>query len=291
MNNTSCNLCGADKPVFMHEMPDGRRINRCADCGLVYVHPMPETAEIEMSHEHGCYELWGEKYESLLDKKMHEWRELFAELAQLTPPGRLLDVGCGRGYCMALARSLGWKPTGVDIALEDVEFARKHHGLDVCQGTLPDAEFLDNHFNAIVMWSLIEHLSNPREIIEEAFRTLANGGVISISTCNVDSRAARDAGPAWEYYAFEGHLTFFSPATLKRMMESVGFTVLDVGGGIEFASPAMNLFKQRVRYMLGRILPPFIMARVRRFATEAVSATQGSSARAGENFIIYARKK
>jgi ubiquinone/menaquinone biosynthesis C-methylase UbiE len=289
MKHIPCNLCGADAPALMFETGDGRRIHRCADCGFVYATPVPDDTELMESHEEGYYEKIG-GYETLLEKKTREWRELFAALARHVPPGPLLEVGCARGWCGALARSLGWQPVGVDISKKDIEFAKKKHGIEVVHGTLTDAHFEADRFSAAIMWSVIEHLSNPREVLAEAHRVLAPGGVISVSTCNMESRAAREDGENWLYYVLPGHLCFFSPATLRRMLESTGFEVIEFSGGVEFKLAGMNAVKNAVKGALGKILPPAAMARVKSAAVKAAASGAGADAQAGENFIMFAKK-
>lgn len=288
MNHIPCNNCGNDRPEFMFETAAGRRVHRCGACGFVYVTPVPGEGELLESHEHGCYEIYGAGYETLLERKRAEWRQLFDELGHLVTPGALLEVGCAKGYCGAMAREAGWRHTGVDIAKDDVAFARREFGLDAVHGTLQQAAFDDDRFDAAVMWSLIEHLSDPRGALAETLRVLRRGGVLSVATCNVASRAAREAGPDWHYFQFSGHLCFFSPATLSAMLESVGFEIIRIAGGVDLGSDTLNAAKRSIKNMLGRVLPPAAVNRIRDLATRSMNA--GADAASGENFLIYARK-
>ena len=44
--------------------------------------------------------------------------------------GRVLDLGCGTGLFLAVARRRGWQPFGIDESLEATRHAREHFGLD-----------------------------------------------------------------------------------------------------------------------------------------------------------------
>lgn len=287
MNHIPCNNCGADRPELLCETPAGRRIHRCGACGFVYVTPVPGEGELLETHEHGCYEIYGKGYETLLERKRTEWRLLFDELANFTPRGELLEVGCAKGYCGVMAREAGWRHTGVDIAKDDVEFARREFGLNTVHGTLQQAAFDDNRFDAAVMWSVIEHLSDPSGALAETLRVLRPGGVLSVATCNVESRAAREAGPDWKYFQFSGHLCFFSPATLSAMLKSVGFEIIRVTSGMDLGSDTLNAAKNAVKNILGRVLPPAAVNRIRGLASRSLKADTDA---ANEVFLIYARK-
>ena len=290
MKHVACNLCGADSPEFLFQVPDGRRMNRCAECGFVYVNPVPDADELYAAHEESYYETIDGGYEGLLEKKRAEWRQLFEELAQHTQKGPLLEVGCAKGFCSAMARDLGWSPLGIDISKNDVEYARKKHGLEVIHGTLPEAGLETDRFNVVVMWSVIEHLHNPQQVLDEAFRVLRPGGVISVTTCNVESRAAREAGAEWIYYVLPGHLCFFSPATLRLMLTQSGFDIAAYTGGVEFSSKTMNAAKRAAKSVLGKVLPPGLAVRVKNAAARAAASGRDPDSLAGENFIVYAKK-
>ena len=54
------------------------------------------------------------------------------------PPGQMLDVGCGTGLFLAVARRRGWQPYGVDDCGDATAHAREHFGLDVWDGQFTD---------------------------------------------------------------------------------------------------------------------------------------------------------
>ena len=86
------------------------------------------------------------------------------------------------------------------------------------------------------MSEVIEHLARPREAIRKAVAALEPGGLLVIGTADGDSLARRWRGPRWGYF-MPGHVVFFSPATLGRLLREEGFAVLRVFRGDDHGRP------------------------------------------------------
>jgi 2-polyprenyl-6-hydroxyphenyl methylase/3-demethylubiquinone-9 3-methyltransferase len=103
---------------------------------------------------------------------------------------RVLDVGCGGGiFSEALARA-GGEVTGIDLAPSALAAAEAHRELsgrsiDYRQTTAEDlAGEMPSSFDVICSMELLEHVPDPRSILE-ACRALAKpGGDIFLSTIN-----------------------------------------------------------------------------------------------------------
>jgi 2-polyprenyl-3-methyl-5-hydroxy-6-metoxy-1,4-benzoquinol methylase len=220
-----CPMCGSGSHYMEHALTRGE-IHRCGQCGFVFA-----CGTLEEFSDKGYYEPLG-GYERFLAAKRPQWKALLRDLARRTQSRRLLEVGCARGYALALARQMGWLPYGVEICSDDVEFARSRFGLNIHHGPVETCPFEENAFAAIIMWSVIEHLATPRSALRACHRLLKPSGILSIHTCNVDSTVARSTGPQWSMFNLHGHLSFFSPATLTEALHRTGFEVVEIKTGI-----------------------------------------------------------
>ena len=142
---------------------------------------------------------------------------------------RLLDVGCGNGDYLLSMRELGWEVAGLDFDQAAVD-ACARAGINVQTCTLEEAGYEDNSFDAITLSHVIEHLYDPISTLACCFRLLKPNGCLYLETPNINSEGHRHFGPCWRGLEPPRHLTLFTPASLQRACEKVGFEVKRVQG-------------------------------------------------------------
>lgn len=143
-------------------------------------------------------------------------------------PGRLLDIGCGGGRFLKRMQRHGWKVEGVDFDAQATLLVTKKYGIKTFTGDLLSLGIPDESFNAVTMSHCIEHLTNPIEVLNECLRILKPGGVLVITTPNVESRAAKEFGDVWRGWEPPRHLYLFSINTLRNFLVSTGFKVEEI---------------------------------------------------------------
>jgi 2-polyprenyl-3-methyl-5-hydroxy-6-metoxy-1,4-benzoquinol methylase len=149
----------------------------------------------------------------------------FQEYARaIAAPRAFLDIGCATGMLIESMRGEGWDVRGVDVCRESAEYGEAHRGVDIFPGTLEEARFKDNSFGAVHFSHLIEHVPDPPGFLREVRRVLAPGGVVLITTPNVDGFQARLFGKGWRS-AIADHLVLFSKKTLRKLVQDSGFDV------------------------------------------------------------------
>jgi SAM-dependent methyltransferase len=142
--------------------------------------------------------------------------------ARETP--RVLDLGCGNGAFLLEMRRLGWAGFGLEPDESAVEAARRA-GLDVRQGVLTEAIFPPEHFDAVTMNHVIEHVHDPASVLRTCLRILRPGGTLWIATPNLVSLGHRWYGTDWRGLEPPRHLVLFTPGALARALGTAGFDV------------------------------------------------------------------
>lgn len=220
-----CTICSAPSPFLLKK--DGYDLYRCPNCGLVFVHPQPESTFLKdnvYSYESGYQSnKKGNFSDAPRDLKT---RKIFEVLDDMGKEGNLLDVGCSSGEFMHYAQLEGFDAYGVELNRRTVEVARGH-GLNVFNGYLEDAKYSSDFFDVIFLGDVIEHVPSPQKLIQECTRVLKKGGVIVISTPNLD--CAWSKSTFWLYRLFKipwssvtppYHLFQFSVGNLYRLMRT-----------------------------------------------------------------------
>ncbi len=100
----------------------------------------------------------------------------------------VLELGCGYGGMLEALGERGARAVGLDPEERRVAFARER-GLNAMAGVAEDMPFPPGSFDLVVSDSVLEHLHDIRQVLEESARVLRPGGQF-VATW----------GPAWLTY-------------------------------------------------------------------------------------------
>ncbi|WP_445148487.1 class I SAM-dependent methyltransferase [Baekduia sp. Peel2402] len=147
-----------------------------------------------------------------LEKAHRQVREM-RELTGIAS-GRVLDIGCGYGYFRVALAEAGYEHDGLEVSAFARAVAQQTYGYETYGG------FLDDHwqdwgerYDAIVLFDLIEHLTDPEAFMKQVHHCLRPGGVVGIKTPNITCPEAQVFGP-WYHSLKREHLQFFSNDSL-----------------------------------------------------------------------------
>ena len=149
--------------------------------------------------------------------------EITAGFDKYRRENRLLDIGCGAGGLLLAAQKNGWNAQGLDVAEQATEHVRRL-GFEVFHGELQQAQFPAQHFDVITAAEILEHLTEPRLLVQEVARILRPGGLFWTTTPHARGLSARVLGLKWRCIWPPEHLQLFSVAGMKALLRDVGFS-------------------------------------------------------------------
>jgi len=216
-------------------VPGSYDIFLCAHCGLEQTLPRPSVSELKRLYE-TYYNFGGET-----GTRYTRWRERFffsflnrlwslldgdISFYQRRGTGRLLDIGCNEGRGLRIYRGNGFQVEGLELNERAAALARKS-GFTVHTCLLQD--FVPtNAYRVAVLSNVLEHSLDPRQMLQDVHRVLAAGGQVWISCPNSESWLRRALGRSWINWHVPFHITHFSAATLRRLLESAGYARIEV---------------------------------------------------------------
>lgn len=169
-------------------------------------------------------------YESKRDFYLGLFRNHLRILKGHSEPGRLLDLGCGKGDFLSLAREAGWEVYGVEISDSCRREAERRAGVQVYSsphGLSDKREF----FDVITMWEVIEHLPRPDTVLNEVLPLLRTGGLLAMTTPNTRNMTTLRSPARWTEYKPPEHLLYFDFDTIHRYLsEKFRLQVVEVKG-------------------------------------------------------------
>lgn len=198
------------------------QIVRCLSCSLVYANPQENVSKLLSGYE----AVEDPEYIRTEKFRMITLREHLKRIELFKQKGKLLDIGCFAGYFLSLAKKNGWNIYGIEPSI----WARKialQKGIFMIGKNIETVRLRKDFFDAVTLLDVIEHLSNPNKIIEKVYTCLKHGGIIALGTPNIESLFAKILGAKCPFL-IRMHLIFFSPKTLRKLLEKNGFRVVSV---------------------------------------------------------------
>jgi SAM-dependent methyltransferase len=192
----------------------------------VFANPIPDADD----HRRGVGESVVYTNDQLAKLPFFERRahELLATMERLRGgPGRLLDVGCGIGTEVRIARERGWQATGIELAEGSLRIAREQ-GLDVVGEPLGQAAFPPTSFDVVTVNHALEHIPAVRPMLDEVRRVLRPDGILFVAVPNLAAWQHRTRLDRLGLAFSADHFLFFTPATLRRLLADAGFAVLEL---------------------------------------------------------------
>jgi 2-polyprenyl-3-methyl-5-hydroxy-6-metoxy-1,4-benzoquinol methylase len=216
-----CEICF---PARDYITGDGFNVARCRQCAQVVTVPVP--ADIGRYYPAGYYGNAGSRrfpaVMEWLQEKLYarRARRMLRQLSGKNP--KVLDIGCGRGLLLRAFQQNGCDVTGTEFSDDACRFAREVLKLPVRVGLLHELNFPDRSFDVVVMWHVLEHVSDPRPTLAEVSRILRPGGVFLVGVPNFGSPEARLTQAGWFHLDVPRHLSHHTRASLETALTAAG---------------------------------------------------------------------
>lgn len=226
-----CLVCGGEVADSYFTDYRGIRISKCGRCGFQFMNP--QYTDRYLAAYYASY---------MGEENFDQWREAlayghgfyFSKIEKYAQPGKMLDIGCGNGHLLEVAKRRGWSVCGYDVDSKSTGAVARRLGIDVKCGDFFTCDF-GNGFDLVTMHQVLEHVKDPNKYLQEIRVLLKDGGHFFVAVPNILSLSNRlkrflevsglRKKNIGKYYDSEHHLSYFDPKTLVRLLEKHGFEV------------------------------------------------------------------
>lgn len=219
----TCPCCGAGDVRPRRLGP--HRLQQCAACGTVRSPQIADPAAVYADGYHDGQDgfFLDTDRPGLHAYLQRAYQHRLARIAQVaTPPGRLLDVGCGRGDFLVSAREVGWEVTGVELVASAARTARDRHQLDVRAGRIEDADLEPASYDVVCGLHVVEHVLDVTAFLRQLAAVTRPGGHVVVEVPNFGSLLRRVQGGAWKHLRPREHVAHFTAGTLAAALSRAG---------------------------------------------------------------------
>ncbi|MDH7512864.1 MAG: class I SAM-dependent methyltransferase [Clostridiales bacterium] len=231
-----CSLCGGGKHR-LHFALNGNVFRRCRSCGLIKMAPLPER--LAKGDDYAGYDLERQRQFTRLFFVPQYWRALRL-IQRYKSGGRLLDVGCGTGEFLDLARQEGFLAFGIEPSERALFIARRSH--PVAWGELNDISLKENFFDVVTLWSVLEHVIDPISFLRKVWLSLKKDGILGLRVPS--SRGLLALSALWLHRLSAGkikrplkviyqlewhykHFYYYDRKNIALLLEKCGFEILE----------------------------------------------------------------
>lgn len=220
MQQVPCLVCDNDKFSLFCNI-NRFTIVKCDKCDFIFVNPLPSKSELDKFYKNFDYR---SPIGSELVIRNDAKRSLKVISRFATGKQDLLDIGCGRGFFLDEARTIGWNVYGIDYSKKTVDYASNILNLDVKRDDILTYQ-TNKRFSLITLNQVVEHATDPKQLIKKCHGLLNSNGYLYIATPNIKSLSARIFGCKFEHLIPPEHVSFFSEKTLTLLLYDCGFKI------------------------------------------------------------------
>ena len=213
-----CLICGG-KNIHDLKKFEKHQLLKCSSCGFVFMKKIPSFEELK-----AYYSVYAYEYEKEISEatKM-SIVDLLDSFEKYRVNNKMLDIGCGEGWILGLAKKRGWDVFGTEISQKAIEICNRK-GIKIYPGVLAPENVDEKNFDVIISSETIEHINNPVKEVCGMNSLLRTGGLHYITTPNFNSYLRRFLGADYDIISYPEHLSYYTKSTLNKLLSQSNFS-------------------------------------------------------------------
>lgn len=205
------------------------QVRVCSACHTAFLWPQPTEAQLNQAYAAPYYGEGVAKFNPVIERL----RGTFAGLrvkglaGRLPAAAKILDVGCGDGRLLMAFHKAGFRELhGIELPGAAAERTARIPEIHLHVGTVDSIELPPASFDLITLVHVYEHLSAPRETLDQFARLVKLGGRLFLSFPNIHSWQASFSKGRWFHLDPPRHLNLVPPQAVIFHLQTMGFELV-----------------------------------------------------------------
>jgi SAM-dependent methyltransferase len=192
---------------------------KCERCATVFASEAPAAKALAEAYHQADY---GSAEEARYAASVYR-QALEPFLKGLKQRGLALEIGTGTGVFLTQLRHLGFRETvGIEPSSAAIAAAAPEAKPHIREGVFTGDEFAPGSASFICCFQTMEHVPDPRLVVEAAFSILEPGGMLALITHDYTAALNRLLGRRSPIVDIE-HLQLFCPEALRYLVTEAGY--------------------------------------------------------------------
>lgn len=251
--NYTCIICNdIEKKIIKKGVRDNNSINvvKCLKCGHVQLDLIPDLEEDKYFYDKDMQSRELNKDIDFAKKRENYALDLESRkkiFSQISKDSNILEIGSGYGFLLEYMINAGYKIEGLEISSYRRKLSNSISSANVYDYNILKDEVpleMNKRYDVIIMLQMLEHISNPKKFLIKVREMLKDGGIAIIEVPNFNDHMIKVCKEYFEFYFQRAHISYFTPDTLKYLIEESGFSTVDIKGIQRYSiANAINWFK------------------------------------------------
>lgn len=253
-----CKACGGKQ--YEYGVVGSYKIYKCGSCGL------GETEDKSLPDYTDYHR------DSTYLKESAQFRNIFVKRWQIVnkfvSSGKILEIGSSVGTLLSIFKDSGWQVLGIEPSARAAKEAVKRE-IPTKVETFEKIDLKEGEYDVTVFNHVLEHVDNPKQVLEKAFKVLKRGGIVLVDVPNFGGIRSKLEKTNWGYLYPNEHKWHFTKESLSRLMLQSGFEIIhsETRSGIwDYGDPQSEIwqslagFKRRFFKNILFLIPDYLVS-------------------------------
>ena len=210
------------------------KVFQCSKCKHVQLNPIPSIEEDKVFYDNNLQEKNVEYHGSIKDnrkKSIHDLNRRVEFVEKITPKNRkILEIGSGYGFFLEQMKKKNYDIVGIEVSKERRIISKKITNAKVLDVNIMSDDVTLGKFNTIVLFHVLEHISNLELFLKNIKKMLYKHGKVIIEVPNFDDYQIKINHEYEEWNLQRAHLHYFTPKTIKLILQKYGLKNVKIFG-------------------------------------------------------------